>query len=182
MIVGKIIEDLQQPRTHCRKGHELLPENIFVANSGTRYCDLCRQEWEYSKERKKSLGEPDTDAVIRARESRKRWRDKRPDYHKFNGLLKDYGLTREAYQTLLDSQDNKCPICLRDLPEVTHTDHDHKCCDRYRKTCGKCVRGVLCGTCNQGLGQFQDDEDRLRRAADYLKKYREIRELESMVK
>lgn len=55
-------------------------------------------------------------------------------------------------------------------------DHDHNCCktratDRYWKTCGKCLRGILCRPCNMALGALQDDAERLRRLADYVEGY-----------
>jgi hypothetical protein len=46
-------------------------------------------------------------------------------------------------------------------------DHDHSCCPG-RKACGKCIRGLLCANCNQGLGKFKDDPKLLRNAIDYL--------------
>lgn len=63
---------------------------------------------------------------------------------------------------LQEAQDNNCPICLRNLDEVsrTHIDHCH--------TTGR-VRGVLCSECNTGIGKLRDDPEFLQRAIDYLK-------------
>lgn len=46
-------------------------------------------------------------------------------------------------------------------------DHDHRCCPGKR-TCGACIRGVLCFACNVGLGAFKDDRDVMTQALDYL--------------
>lgn len=46
-------------------------------------------------------------------------------------------------------------------------DHDHTCCPGKR-SCGRCVRGLLCNRCNRALGQFGDDIETLRRAVAYL--------------
>lgn len=35
------------------------------------------------------------------------------------------------------------------------------------------LREKLCGTCNSGLGMFRDDPELLRRAADYIERWRE---------
>lgn len=70
------------------------------------------------------------------------------------------GLSLEDYETLLAEQGGVCPICL--FPPKTRrldTDHDHRT---------GAVRGLLTHRCNQGLQCFNDDPERLRRAADYL--------------
>ena len=62
-----------------------------------------------------------------------------------------YGLTLEGYLEMLDGG---CKVCgaRADL----HIDHDHKCCPG-KKSCGKCVRGVLCHNCNIALGHMKED-------------------------
>ncbi|MGY1840686.1 MULTISPECIES: endonuclease domain-containing protein [unclassified Modestobacter] len=54
-----------------------------------------------------------------------------------------------------------CAVC-REAPAV-HVDHDHVT---------GAVRDLLCFNCNGGLGQFRDDEQLLRAAADYVERHR----------
>lgn len=68
-----------------------------------------------------------------------------------------YGLTKEDYDKLLASQENKCAICKKDKPD--HIDHCH--------STGK-VQGVLCRLCNWMLGCAKDDPENLKRGAEYL--------------
>lgn len=74
-------------------------------------------------------------------------------------LMARYGITVEDYERILKAQDSKCAIC-RNQPETRlHVDHCHET---------NRVRGLLCGTCNRGLGMFKDMHFYLDRAADYL--------------
>lgn len=84
-----------------------------------------------------------------------------------------FTLTREAFDALFAEQGNRCAICRTDSPGKNFwaVDHDHSCCPGSDKTCGQCVRAILCGPCNTGLGLFRDNEDRLRSAADYLARH-----------
>jgi hypothetical protein len=76
--------------------------------------------------------------------------------------LKRYNLTPDEYQVLLVKQNGVCAICRRPpwgKRNVLMVDHDHET--------GK-VRGLLCSTCNVGLGALHDDAELLRVAIAYL--------------
>lgn len=80
-------------------------------------------------------------------------------------LLATYGISPEQHELL---SRNGCNIC--GSSEGLEVDHDHSCCPG-RKSCGKCIRGVLCYNHNSGLGKFQDDIQHLETAVAYLRKY-----------
>lgn len=90
-----------------------------------------------------------------------------------------YGLTPEAFDQLVLTQEGRCAICGTDDPTDNkgainwHVDHDHSCCPR-KGSCGKCIRGLLCGRCNIGLGGFRDDPVVLANAAQYVRNFRKV--------
>ena len=72
-----------------------------------------------------------------------------------------YGVAREDVNRMLDAQSHACAICSAPLDYLTaHLDH----CHETRK-----VRGLLCKSCNWGLGQFRDSVDLLDKAINYLR-------------
>lgn len=74
-------------------------------------------------------------------------RDCKPDNgQRTNQLMSMYGLARPEYDAMYFEQDGLCAIC--QIWEATHVDHDHKCCTTPGKSCGRCIRGLLCGGCN----------------------------------
>lgn len=82
------------------------------------------------------------------------------EYERDQKLRSKYGLSSNDWDMLYDAQLGRCAICLLPLSETkVHVDHDH--------TTGR-VRGLLCKTCNPGLGFFRDDPKVLMRAANYL--------------
>lgn len=80
-----------------------------------------------------------------------------------------YGISVDEYCRLLDEQNGACAICGHVAASTFElaVDHDHSCCPGH-KSCGKCVRGLLCDRCNRGLGYFGDDAVVMRAAARYL--------------
>lgn len=63
---------------------------------------------------------------------------------------------------------NGCMICGSHNKLVI--DHDHSCCNKQNYSCGACVRGVLCDRCNIGLAHFEDNPEKLIKAAEYVRR------------
>lgn len=83
-----------------------------------------------------------------------------------------YSLSPEVYKALLDAcpkNDKGTPMCMTCTKyRARAVDHDHKCCPG-KTSCGKCVRGLLCGNCNSVLGRMRDDPTVFDRMAAYLR-------------
>lgn len=68
-----------------------------------------------------------------------------------------YSLTAEQYDALYAFQGGRCALCRRatGASKRLTVDHDHACCIGP-KSCGRCVRGLVCSTCNDVLAHFRD--------------------------
>jgi len=94
----------------------------------------------------------------------KRGPEKEKHFNRKTRLACKYKLTLEDFDRLFAEQGSACLICHATGSSVRWVvDHDHQ---------SGAVRGILCAMCNTGLGQFSDDPDRLRSAADYLERAR----------
>src|SRR5690242_1593712 len=84
-------------------------------------------------------------------------------------LKKRYGLTEADFQRRLAAQGG-CAACGSTTTDgkYWHVDHDHSCCDTQARSCGKCIRAILCHGCNTALGNVKDDKARLVKLIAYL--------------
>lgn len=86
----------------------------------------------------------------------------KPEMNKSSKRALRYGISAETYKDMLLNQSNACKICGY-IPEeggrALAIDH----CHNTNK-----VRGLLCTTCNIGLGDFKDDPKLLIAAANYI--------------
>jgi Recombination endonuclease VII len=132
-------------KTHCKRGHPLSGDNLYVSPQGIRYCRLCStartQRW-YQKQ----------DPLLRRQAHRE-------------SLWKFYGIknfTTEDYNRLLMQQNQLCALCgkLNTEKKPFVPDHDH--------LTGR-VRGLIHDSCNRLLGAAGDSADRLEEAALYLR-------------
>lgn len=143
----------------CPKCGETRPANQFYKNSRTLsglavWCKPCSAA---------------VDKARRAAETEEvRWR---------NALRSSFKITPEQWMEMFEAQGGVCKICKK--PETHRSaktkkvqrlavDHNRKCCPGS-KTCGKCVRGLLCFVCNTLLGKLDDDPEVLEEAARYLR-------------
>jgi hypothetical protein len=83
-----------------------------------------------------------------------------------NRLGRDFSLTPGEYEEMSVAQNHLCKICK--LPEriVVHGKLRKLAVDHCHKT--GVIRGLLCSTCNRGLGCLQDSIENLRSAIEYL--------------
>lgn len=78
---------------------------------------------------------------------------------------KRHGVTTEQFEAMKAKHNGLCWAC-QERPG-TSIDHDHSCCPGPR-SCGKCVRGLLCHYCNTALGLAGDSPEKLIRLIHYL--------------
>jgi hypothetical protein len=74
--------------------------------------------------------------------------------------LKKFGISEAEYAAMLRAQRGVCAIC-HEFPNGTSLCVDH-CHITGRR------RGLLCHSCNMGIGNFSDDPNMLLRASIYL--------------
>jgi hypothetical protein len=75
-------------------------------------------------------------------------------------LKRKYGISASDYNAMHEAQGGKCLICgSAGGKRRLAVDHCHST---------GVVRGLLCNPCNQGLGYFKDDVERMRLAIAYV--------------
>lgn len=78
---------------------------------------------------------------------------------------KRHGITEQKFNEMLDKNSGLCYAC--SINKATNIDHDHNCCPGIR-SCGNCIRGLLCNQCNTALGLVKDSTERLNNLIKYL--------------
>ena len=85
-----------------------------------------------------------------------------PDKHrrqKYNRKYR-YNMTEDEFEYNMLQQSFRCPICGEKLTnDNSSVDHDHE--DNFN-------RGILCTSCNTGIGKLKDDPEVVKKATDYL--------------
>jgi hypothetical protein len=138
--------------TRCTHCGEWKPPTDYFKWSG-RTCKLCARE----RERRRQAGNP----VSRERKrlSAARWKVNNPELQRRRNRIKAlrlYRLSVEQFETMVASRGGVCEICGKP-PRVGRrlvVDHDRGCCPHAR-TCGTCIRGLLCVPCNASLGLLE---------------------------
>lgn len=136
----------------CSKCKKTKVSEDFYSNKKTKdgkasWCKSCHKAWVRSKQIETGYKSPNK------ANSQKKWKSDNTVAIK----LRKYNVTQDGYDEL--AKEGICPICLREW-DKPNFDHCHDT--------GK-FRGLLCSSCNKGLGFFGDDLERLESAVVYLR-------------
>ena len=165
-------------KTICVNNHELTEQNSYVTSKGQKVCRICTRNAQ-----QRFHGRPETgDAPVGPRNAEKthcKWGHEYAVHgrvkadgarmcvpcHRESTLMRTYDFARGQYDAMHAEQDGCCAICRRKLEEGKnlHVDHDHAT---------GVVRGLLCTSCNNGLGRFDDDPALFDVAAAYIRRHR----------
>lgn len=99
--------------------------------------------------------------ITKKRNARRRKKnpEKENKRRKNNTYRYKYGITLLDYEEMYRKQEGRCLVC-GDFYESLNVDHCHTT---------NIVRGLLCGSCNGGLGLFRDNSKFLEAAILYLR-------------
>lgn len=169
-------EAAQSKEKHCTKCKQTLPKSLFRRDKNRLdglypWCIECWRRYTGATKKQPSSWSSKAEYDSQRREELK---DQLQDAWFGRYLWTQYRLTVEQYELMLAMQGGRCAICkTADAGRARgrsngrfHVDHDHKCCPG--RSCGKCVRGLLCNNCNTGIGFLRDDPKIMREAIRYL--------------
>ena len=92
---------------------------------------------------------------------------KTKEEYRNKNLKSAYGIDILEYNEILEGQDGRCAICGGTDPKLGAV--KNLCVDHCHDT-GK-VRGILCNSCNRGIGLLGDNIATLQNAINYLQKH-----------
>lgn len=137
-------------------------------------CPLCNKEKEFSEFEKSKQNKSGLKSYCRScrveydRLARIDRKAKNPEKYKKKEKLRKlklkYNLTENDYNLMLKNQNYSCDICKKHMSsfnKALYVDHCHTTNN---------IRGLLCNSCNKGLGDFKDNIDYLLNAIKYLNK------------
>lgn len=145
----------------CVRGHRRTAENI----NNKRECLTCKKERSKREASEKYKADPSAfmqqDWVKKVDKTSESFRRKK----RINALRYNYGITQKDVDTMYSLQNGKCGICevpFESLEKAPCVDHAHDITGKFR--------GLLCNSCNFGLGLFRDNPSVLSSAIAYLER------------
>jgi hypothetical protein len=142
-----------QRRAYIRKWHQENREHVRAYREATKEQRNARRRANYR------ANEVERES---AKKAAAEYRAANPHRRREADLKRVYGISRVEYDRMLAEQCGRCAICGNLPAEGKHLRVDH-CHNSHL------VRGLLCDSCNLGLGKFYDNPDLLAAAAKYLR-------------
>jgi hypothetical protein len=84
-------------------------------------------------------------------------------------LRNRFKMTTEDWNKNNEEQNEVCAVCGNKNASGRRldVDHDHGCCPG-KNSCGKCIRDLLCNSCNTFIGKLEMDSERTKKALAYI--------------
>ena len=174
VVTGATYTRRMAPEKVCKRCGVTKPLDQFYGDSAARdrhrpECKACtaaqRKAWYEGNrareiERVTAWQRANGDRVA-ANRTRRRQRPEVKAKERGDHLRRTHGITIDDYEAMVVAQKGRCCICGRRPAQGKsfHIDHDHVT---------NRIRGLLCGSCNYGLGLFAESPARLQRAAAYV--------------
>jgi nitrate/TMAO reductase-like tetraheme cytochrome c subunit len=142
-----------------------LPETVICNSCGI---EKNVEEFPMRSTTKRGYRQPCKKCLQKTRRKIRRMDNKWYKRNKKNKLKRKYGISLEEFDKMKNDQNNKCAICNVDFNDAEfnksfpNVDHNH--------ITGK-TRGILCTSCNSGIGFFNDSIELIIKAKEYLEKY-----------
>lgn len=146
----------------CSKCKTEKPVNLFRSVKSDKItsrkltCNVCKDRANVAARKLKEAENPELAKIRKAAANAKyklTFEEKRNYW-----LLNKYNISVDQYDFMLKEQDYRCRLC-GELETIVSqnghrrklaVDHDHNCCPGS-KSCGKCIRGLLCFRCNVAM-------------------------------
>lgn len=99
----------------------------------------------------------------------RKWKKSNPGKVRDNYLRSRFRISAQDYERMLSAQGGVCATCRSECStgKALAVDHNKACCPGD-KSCGKCIRGLLCRDCNTALGMVKDKREILAALVRYL--------------
>lgn len=158
---------LTKIRKYCaHKGKKRLQRAELRTIGGTMECKLCKNSLDLKKFYLSMIYRP----FPVCKDCSNKHNNARYLIKKNKHYLKKYGISYTEFKNKSREQNDLCAIC-NEPQKIINKKHNLN--DLYIDHCHKTgkMRGLICSTCNLGIGQFNDSYDLFIRVARYLKKY-----------
>lgn len=155
------ISDGRKPCPRCKQRKQLSDFGTTkrALHCVSTYCKQCSNEMQQDRRNT-------PEGAQKHRDASKKWRLENLAHHAAIGAKWRYGCDYGTYESMLAAQNGECAICSTPEPGGNAgrfaIDHCHG---------SKVIRGLLCNNCNNGLGRFKYDPNRLQKAAIYLEMF-----------
>lgn len=142
----------QLTNENWHKGCQKIKKNICKKCETKIWKEYYLENKEMIKRRNRGYYQNNNETLCKNRKKSLEWCKKFPEKHENSRLKRIYGITLEEYNNFFKRQKGCCAICGKHqsvLKSALCVDHNHKT--------GK-IRGLICRTCNFGLGYLENQE------------------------